>query len=120
MTLRLNIAKEFSSVPVVRYVKDGDKSGEEFREKFLYPRICDAMNKKIILEVDFEGMHGLSSSFLEEAFGGLVREKGLSPDDIIRLLRFLPKKSYFDLYIKLTKEYINKAKPTESEPAHYA
>ena len=120
MALRLNIANDFSPVPVGRYRTDGDKSGEAFRDDILYPKIRAAKEKQTILEVDFTGMYGLSSSFLEEAFGGLVREKGLNPDEILRMLKFLPEKSYFDLYIKLTKKYINDAKPTEPEAEHFA
>ena len=120
MALHLNIAEEFSPVPVGRYKTDGDKSGQVFREECLYPKIRDAMKKQTILIVDFTGMYGLSSSFLEEAFGGLVREKGLNSADILRVLRFRPEESYFDLYIDLTKGYINKAKPARTKTEHYA
>ena len=120
MTLRLNIAEEFSPVPVGRYRTDGDKSGEVFREECLYPKICDAKDRKTILIVDFTGMYGLSSSFLEEAFGGLVRENGFTSDEILKMLRFHPEKSYFDLYINLTKGYISKAKPTKAKTERYA
>ena len=110
MTLRINIAEEFSPMPFGRYRDDGEKSGEAFREDILYPRICVAIEKQEILEIDLTGMCGLAASFLEEAFGGLVREKGLDSDDILRTIKFLPEKSYFDLYIELTKEYIKEAK----------
>ena len=120
MALHLNIAKEFSPVPVGRYRSDGDNSGQAFRDDILYPKICAAIKNQDTLKVDFTGIHGLSSSFLEEAFGGLVREKGLNPDEILRILIFLPEKSYFDAYIKLTKKYINKARPMEPEAEHFA
>ena len=112
MTLCINIAKEFSPVPIGRHRIDGDKSGEAFREDILYPKIRVAMEKQEILEIDFDGMYGLPSSFLEEAFGGLVREKKLNSDDILRTIKFRPKKSHFDLYIELIKEYIKKASGT--------
>ena len=113
MALHLNIAKEFSPVPIGRYKDDGDKSGEVFRDKFLYPKISEAQKKNEKLEVDFTGMYGLSSSFLEEAFGGLVREYNLNPDDLLDIIVFLPKKSHFDLYIGLAKEYIKEAKQAD-------
>lgn len=110
MAFRINIAKDFSPVPIGRYRGDGDKSGEAFRDDILYPKIRAALDKQDSLEVDFTDMYGLSSSFLEEAFGGLVRKHDLSPDDVLRTIKFLPEKSHFDLYIDITKGYIKEAK----------
>ena len=112
MTLHINIAKDFSPVPIGRYRSDGDKSGEAFRDDVLYPKIRTALDKKDMLEVDFTDMYGLSSSFLEEAFGGLVRNHGLNSDEVLRTIKFLPEKSHFDLYIDLVKEYIKDASDT--------
>ena len=80
----------------------------------MYPKICEAMKERGFLEVDFTGMHNLSDSFLEEAFGGLVRTKKLNPDEVLRTLKFLPEDSHFDLYIEIAKEYIEEAKPETS------
>lgn len=63
------LAKQFSRHPAGRYKTDGPYSGELFREKHLIPAIRD--RKKIIVHLD--GARGYGSSFLEEAFGGLVR-----------------------------------------------
>lgn len=70
----LHIAKDFSPNPAGRYVSDGPFSGEAFRERLLWPAIqrCDEVT------VDLDGARGFGSSFLEEAFGGLVREHGQS------------------------------------------
>lgn len=65
----LNIAKDFSRFPAGRVIKDGPFSGEFFRKKFLEPRLKE--NQKITILMD--GTRGYGSSFLEEAFGGLVR-----------------------------------------------
>ena len=111
MAFRINIAKDFSPVPIGRYREDGDKSGETFRDDILYPKIRAALDKQDILEVDFTDMSGLSSSFLEEAFGGLVRKHHLNPDEVLKTIKFLPEKSHFDLYIDLTKGYIKEAIP---------
>ena len=110
MALRLNIAQDFSPVPIGRYRTDGNKSGEVFREELLYPRIRSALDKGESLEVDFTGMMGLNASFLEEAFGGLVREHDdLTSEKILQAIKFLPENSYFDTYIEVTKEYIQEA-----------
>ena len=114
MALHINIAKDFSPVPMGRYKADGDKSGQVFREKLLLPKIQAALAKKEFLNIDFTGMYGVHSSFLEEAFGGLVRHHKLNPEDVLKTIVFLPEKSHFDLYIELAKEYIREAKPEVS------
>lgn len=109
MTLRINIAEDFSPAPIGRYRTDSDTSAEAFREDILYPKICIAIEKREFLEIDLTGIFGLASSFLEEAFGGLVREKGLNSDDILRTIKFLSQERHFDLYIDIAQQYIKKA-----------
>lgn len=65
-------------MPCVRSRKDGKKSGQEFREDFLAPAL--RQNEKVI--VDLDGVLTLGSSFLDEAFGGLVRAEGFSPREL--------------------------------------
>ncbi len=74
MTTVLNVAKDFARSPSGRYLTDGPNSGQRFRDELLYP----ALNTDRV-EVILDGVLTLGSSFLDEAFGGLVREKGLSP-----------------------------------------
>lgn len=69
MKMTINIAKEFSVVPAGRKKADGPYSGEYFRDDFLAP----ALRKNDIVEVNLDNTMGYGSSFLEEAFGGLVR-----------------------------------------------
>lgn len=71
----LSISKEFSKTPGGRYRHEGPFSGQEFREDFLLPRYEEAIRLHVPLYVDLDGGYGYPSSFLEEAFGGLVREK---------------------------------------------
>ncbi|MCA9469843.1 MAG: STAS-like domain-containing protein [Nitrospira sp.] len=72
---RVSVAKDFSKYPAGRFIADGPASGEEFRERFLLPALRN--NNSLIIELD--GTRGYGSSFLEEAFGGAVRE-GFGPD----------------------------------------
>jgi STAS-like domain of unknown function (DUF4325) len=65
----IKVAEEFSRYPAGRYKADGPFSGEKFREEYLRP-ILEA-NTTATIELD--GVRGYGSSFLEEAFGGLVR-----------------------------------------------
>lgn len=72
--LVLNIPKDFSRSPSARFPSEGDFSGQEFREKFLSPKVKEAIESGVHLEVVLDGSSGYSTSFIEESFGGLVRE----------------------------------------------
>lgn len=67
--MTLSVAKDFSTYPAGRYESDGPFSGEGFLKQKLLPALEKAEKLKIILD----GTMGYGSSFLEEAFGGLVR-----------------------------------------------
>lgn len=85
--MKISIAKDFSDVPIGRARSDGDYTGEAFREDYLIPQLRKATaNDPLIVELD--GAEGYPSSFLEEAFGGLVRHhKEYSADELRRLLK---------------------------------
>jgi hypothetical protein len=70
---KIDIPKDFSTTPGGRFIEDGPFSGEEFRATLLQPLFEDKEDKEFI-EISFDGAEGYQSSFLEEAFGGLVRE----------------------------------------------
>jgi hypothetical protein len=74
--LRINLAKDFTQFPSGRFKKNGDASGEGFRERFLEPALRDGQE----ITVELDGTIGYGSSFLEEAFGGLVRTLQVTPD----------------------------------------
>ncbi|MFI3138367.1 MAG: STAS-like domain-containing protein [Methylococcaceae bacterium] len=65
----IDIGKDFSRYPAGRYEADGPFSGELFRSRFLVP----ALDSKEQLTIELDSTAGYGSSFLEEAFGGLVR-----------------------------------------------
>ena len=67
----ISIARDFSVYPGGRTPDDGPYSGAEFREKFLIPVLSESGHAVI----NFDGTRGYGSSFLEEAFGGLVRKQ---------------------------------------------
>lgn len=84
MNKTLNVASDFCKTPGGRYKTDGPYSGELFREK-LIDLINDKSIDKII--VNFDGLETSGSSFLEEAFGGLIRQ-GISRETIKNKLFF--------------------------------
>jgi len=73
---RISISEKFADAPGGRLRTDGDKSGEEFREDFLIPAL-NKLKKNEKLLVDLDGCYGFPPSFLEEIFGGLVRQFGI-------------------------------------------
>ena len=77
MTIR--IATDFSRFPTGRYLSDGTYSGEGFMREKLIPALQNGGKVQIILD----GTMGYGSSFLEEAFGGLVRLKQWSLEDLL-------------------------------------
>ena len=77
-TAVISIAKDFSRYPAGRFVDDGPFPGETFRKKLLVPALRD--RKSVIVKLD--GTPGYGSSFLEEAFGGLVRLEGFNLNDL--------------------------------------
>ena len=69
---RIDIARDFSKTPGGRYRRDGEYSGEEFRDDILDPKL----SVYELLIIDLDGPIGFTTSFLEEVFGGLVRKYG--------------------------------------------
>jgi hypothetical protein len=55
-----------------RFIRLGPYSGEEFRERHLWPWI-DLLKEGEASTVDFAGTEMYSPSFLEESFGGVIR-----------------------------------------------
>jgi STAS-like domain of unknown function (DUF4325) len=85
MTKQIKILEDFTRYPAGRYVSDGGFSGERFRKELLVP----ALNMADTVEIYLDGTLGYGSSFLEEAFGGLVRIEGLKSSDLLKRLVFV-------------------------------
>ncbi|MBS0340421.1 MAG: STAS-like domain-containing protein [Proteobacteria bacterium] len=103
MTKVLNVASDFSRSPSGRYVSDGPYSGERFREELLFPAL-----QADHVEVVLDGVLTLGSSFLEEAFGGLVREHGLNPKELRGRLKI---RSRLHTYVQKAWTYMESARP---------
>lgn len=104
------IASEFSRYPGGRYRDDGPHSGEEFRDDHLVPALDAARQQEGVVVVLLDGTAGYASSFLEEAFGGLVREGQFTAKELTRLLK-LRAGPLFDSYRILAERYIREARP---------
>jgi hypothetical protein len=98
--IKLSVAKDFSEFPAGRHLDDGPHSGERFREEFLVPGL---KSDGPIVEVDLDGTMGYGSSFLEEAFGGLVRKHRF---DLKTLNKRLKLKDSRKIYERIIWQYI--------------
>jgi hypothetical protein len=79
----ISIARDFSPTPGGRYIQDGAFSGESFRDTLVEPRFAEAVRVGSKLWIDVDGTAGYATSFLEETFGGLVRDLGKKISDRI-------------------------------------
>lgn len=105
----VRLATKFSPYLGGRYRDDGPYSGQEFREDFLVPWMTDAIRDHQLLVLDLDGVAGVPSSFLEEAFGGLLRNTRWSIDQVRAVLKL--KASDPDLwpYVKLADKFMAEA-----------
>lgn len=77
----IEVVKKFSPKPYGRYQKPDDpddRSGERFRKEFLAPEL--RKNDKVHVVLD--GYNRYGRSFLDEAFGGLIRYEGFTKQDL--------------------------------------
>lgn len=105
----ISIAKDYSETPLGRYPEDGDFSGTRFRQEFLKP----ALDTESEVHVEIDGVEGYGSSFLDEAFGGLVRERHFTSQQLKQKLKIISSDPEFAIYRELIWKYINQAKPTK-------
>ena len=95
---------DFSKKPFGRYKSDGDYHGERFRNEVLKVKLPHPLNEDVV--VDFSKISlGVGSSFLEEAFGGLVRD-GYSKKELVEHLKI---KDRMGIYHKLVMQFIEVA-----------
>lgn len=105
----IHIAEDYSTEPFGRYHSDGDSNGTKFREELLKPSLEANSNITII----FDGAEGYGSSFLEEAFGGLVRLNGFNRADLHERLTLISNDD--PSLIDEVWEYIDSAKPQSKQ-----
>lgn len=99
---KIIIAKDFSSTPAGRYNSDGPDSGQRFRDEIL----IKCLNESDQVEVWLDGTAGYGSSFLEEAFGGLIREHGFTENDLKKRLKIKCQNPEYETFVKEALEYI--------------
>jgi len=78
MAIVIKVSEEFTKTPGARHKTDGNFSGEQFLQELLKPKYEAAIAGSTNLIVDLDGGYGYATSFLEESFGGLARDVGIS------------------------------------------
>lgn len=79
MAIKIKLT-DFTKFPLGRYSSDSSGSGEIFRREKLLPALKSSSEKLII---NLDGTKGaIGSSFLEEAFGGLIRLEGFTLEEL--------------------------------------
>lgn len=105
------ISKDFSRTPGARFPEEGDWSGEDFRKRYLIPKLNEALQRNVKLVVDLDGTAGYGTSFLEEVFGGLIREEHYSLSVLSNVLKI--KSDEDPDYIEEINEYMKAADEKE-------
>lgn len=107
-TILISIAK-FSKYPSGRDDNDGTYNGERFRTDHLVPVLSDALQggKKVVISL--ENVMSFGSSFLEEAFGGLVRKENFDKDQLKELIEISLGSPNHSRYEKAIWNYIKEA-----------
>ena len=111
--VEIALANEFSRYPAGRTTPDGPDNGRRFRTEFLVPALRAAIENESAVEVNLEGVRSFGSSFLEEAFGGLVRQEGFSRQEVEQHLKIIATRPVYDTYRRLILRYIAEAKPID-------
>jgi hypothetical protein len=74
MVHKISIAEDFSPYPAGRYPEDGEYNGAKFRDNKLLPLLRGSHK----VSIDIDGVALLPSSFWEEIWGGLIRDRGFT------------------------------------------
>lgn len=98
---------EFSTVPAGRVLEDGDYNGTTFRETVLVPALKNNPHGKV--KVVFDGVVGFGSSFLDEAFGGLVSKEHMEEKFLDEHLLLYTGEERLKDFVKMAKIYIEEA-----------
>ncbi|SDJ54227.1 Histidine kinase-, DNA gyrase B-, and HSP90-like ATPase [Paraburkholderia steynii] len=91
--VEISIAKDFSPFPAGRFINDGPHSGEAFSNQ-----IAESLDKADIVTIDLDGTYGLADSFLEAAFGGLVR-RGITASELESRLNIISQNEIYAIRI---------------------
>jgi hypothetical protein len=102
----ISIASDYSTSPAGRTPADGPFNGQRFRDAVLVPALRSAIEQNATLVVDLDGAFSYSSSFLEEAFGGLVRTGLFTAAEIRDRLELRSTDPIYASFVSDAKKYV--------------
>lgn len=89
----INVGNDFTMRPMGRYSTDGNSSGEAFYTNHLIPKLKALMeynkqnpNDRQKLVIDFGTVKMCGGSWIEEAFGGAIRNSDIRPVELFDLI----------------------------------
>ncbi|WP_220738738.1 STAS-like domain-containing protein [Shewanella sp. c952] len=84
--IEINVVEDFHPRPYGRDPEDSPgcelTCGKKFREEKLAPALKEAISNNSQVIVDLTGYNRYGRSFLDEAFGGLIRESGFTGEQV--------------------------------------
>lgn len=101
----INVAADFYPRPAGRYDSDGKNNGARFRKEKLVPLLKDLGDGDHLI-INFNGVTMAGSSFLEEAFGGLIREEKFDKKHLLSSIEIISNRPIIKTRIMT---YINEA-----------
>jgi hypothetical protein len=108
----IDLAKTFSPYPSGRVIGDATFNGEKFRTEHLDAAIDAILASEQPYEdltVDIDGVRSFGSSFLEEAFGGLIRLTKHDPETVAKVLKIRCTQGHLKMYHDAIIGYIEDA-----------
>lgn len=85
--MKFSVAKDFSRTPSARTEEEGKHPGMKLR-KLLVPLLEECIRNNDKIEINLDGTAGYGTSFLEETFGGLIRNEKFKISDLKNILSF--------------------------------
>lgn len=103
-SITLNVA-DYTDLPIGRNTNDGPINGADFRDNYLIP----ALDEYEFVTVDFNKVLGTAPSFLDEVFGGIIRNGYIDANELKRRVKI----SYrLDSVIQVANKFMNEAQAT--------
>ena len=103
MEKKLIRVADYTRFPGGRFSADGEGNAEDFRTSYLVPPLKE--NQHILVNLD--GVNGYPVSFIDAAFGGLVRDEGFESKFVLEHLELQALEPGYSIAIGLIKKFIN-------------
>jgi hypothetical protein len=108
---RIEIATDFSAYPAGREESDGPFNGKKFQTDILLDELKAAAGDGSKVEVSLDGLMSCGSSFLEEAFGGIIRDGHLTRRQVLEHLEVVYSYPRLKRFHDAIFRYVKEAKP---------